>query len=88
VAVGLVFITGFLFEDFRTDSGISRDWQIGMGKKKPPGGRRFLEIRCVFSAYAKVSLPPEALESPKISKRKRCRIHLLECSTGFKEQFQ
>ena len=38
---------------------------VGRGKKKPPGIRRFFEICCVFSAYAKISLPPVALENQK-----------------------
>jgi hypothetical protein len=52
-------MAGFLLERSRIDSA------NGQGKKKPPGPGGFQESVASFSAYARISLPPEALENQK-----------------------
>jgi len=55
----VAFIAGFLFKISKLVHQLART------KKNRRVDRRFLEFRCVFVAYAKVSLPPGALEIQK-----------------------
>ncbi|MGQ2978711.1 MAG: hypothetical protein ACT6Q9_03340, partial [Polaromonas sp.] len=59
VRVAVAFMAGFLL-------GFEQSIGAPQGKKKPPEVRRFFKILWrIFSAYARISLPPEALENQK-----------------------